>query len=307
MEEPMLTGIKKNKDLNQNRIARLYMQELSRIPLLTPEEEKDLAARSLAGDMRARERLVESNLRFVVKVAKTYRGQGLPFLDLINEGNLGLIKAADRFDPARKVKFISYAVWWIRQYIRSALCSFSHPLRLPPKMSSGIYRTRIISAQKVAELDRQPTLEELASETGISEKQLMSMLQAGGTSVSLNQFSGAEGEALVAVISHGKNARSTINEEVYSRFLSEDVKQALGALSKQEQEILRLRFGIERNESLTLQQIGSIIGLSRERIRQIQERAIEKLRSMKMTRTLASYHRDAGIGSNEPVLHSNVS
>lgn len=293
MEELMSMRIRRNKDLYHDRIARLYMQELSRIPLLTVEEEKALAIRSKAGDIPAREKLVESNLRFVVKVAKRYRGQGLPFLDLINEGNLGLIKAADRFDPARKVKFISYAVWWIRQYIRSALCSFSHPLRLPPKMSSGIYRTRIISAQKVAELDRQPTLEELSAETGISEKHLMSMLQAGGAAVSIDRFLGAEGEAFVTGIPRG-GVHGFVDDRVYSQCLSEEVKHAMGALSKQEQEVLRLRFGFDRDEALTLQQIGSIIGLSRERIRQIQEKAIQKLRAMGETRTLAAYHRHAG-------------
>lgn len=173
---------------NQSRQAlRMYLKEISKIPLLLPEEEKDLGRRIQEGDDEALERLVESNLRFVVKVAKRYRRFGVSFLDLINEGNLGLIEAAKRFDPNRNVKFISYAVWWIRQSILAVLSNLGRPLRLPIKINAALYKVGISMANRQNELNHKPSLEEIADDVGITRDELVSILKVGGEGISLSQ------------------------------------------------------------------------------------------------------------------------
>ena len=165
----------------------LYLKEICHIALLTPEEERELGYRIQAGDEVAVRKLVECNLRFVVKIAKKYRRLGISFLDLISEGNLGLMEAAKRFNPDKNVKFISYAIWWIRQSILAALSNLGHPLRLPSKVNNTLYRVGVTTAKKVSELQRKPTFKEVADDVGISQSELYYILQVGGEAISLSQ------------------------------------------------------------------------------------------------------------------------
>jgi RNA polymerase primary sigma factor len=186
-----------NKQKQSNREMRLYLKEIARIPLLSPEEEKELGRRVQKGDKAALQKLIESNLRFVIKIAKKYRGHGISFLDLINEGNLGLIEAAKRFDPTRNVKFTSYAVWWIRQSILHAISSLGHPLKLPAKVSNTLYRVGKTIAKSSHLLNRRPTLTEIANDVGISEKELNAALELAGDATSLNQPLDKQGELVL--------------------------------------------------------------------------------------------------------------
>ncbi|MCI0414652.1 RNA polymerase sigma factor RpoD/SigA [bacterium] len=270
-----------------SREMRLYLKEISKIPLLTAEEEKELGARVRKGDTAALQKLVESNLRFVIKISKKYRGFGLSFLDLINEGNLGLIEAARRFDPERNVRFTSYAVWWIRQAILHALTSMGHPLRLPAKISNTMFRMGKTITKKTAELNRRPTMEEIAADMGMDEKELSSMIEVAGGATSLNQPLDEQGELVLEdVLMDGS---VSVEEELESQFLSKHVAEAMERLDENERKILTLRFGLEDGVSRTLKEIGDSMGLSRERIRQIEAKALNKIRNSRRARTLASY------------------
>ncbi len=265
---------------------RLYLKEISSIPLLTVQEERELGRRIQKGDREALQKLVESNLRFVIKISKKYRGYKLSFLDLINEGNLGLIEAAKRFDPSRNVRFTSYAVWWIRQSILHAITNLGHPMRLPAKISNTLYRVGNTIAKKTNELRRKPTLHEIAEEVGITIEELASMLELAGDATSLNQPIHEEGELVLGdLLASGP----TLEEGVTLQFLKEHVSEALDRLDPNERMVLRLRFGLDQGVSQTLKEIGDQMHLSRERIRQIEARALEKLRQNRRSETLASY------------------
>jgi len=269
-----------------SREMRLYLREISSIPLLTIQEEKDLGLRIQKGDREALQKLVESNLRFVIKISKKYRGYKLSFLDLINEGNLGLIEAAKRFDPSRNVRFTSYAVWWIRQAILHAITNLGHPMRLPAKISNTLYRVGNTIARKTIELRRKPTLHEIAEEVGIKIEELASMLELAGDATSLNHPIHEEGELVLGdLLASGP----TLEEGVTLQFLKEHVSEALDHLDPNERMVLRLRFGLDQGVSQTLKEIGDQMHLSRERIRQIEARALEKLRQSRKSKTLASY------------------
>lgn len=267
---------------------RLYLKEISKIPLLTVEEEKELGRRAQQGDLESIKKLVESNLRFVIKIAKKYRGYGLSFADLINEGNLGLMEAARRFDPTRNVRFTSYAVWWIRQAILHALSDLGHALRLPAKVSNTLYRVGAIMRKKTNELRRKPTLQEIADEAGVSEAELTSIMELSGDATSLNQPLDQEGEIVLEDMIE-QNALPTVEEEIISRFRKEHLDEALGLLDPTEQSVLRLRFGLDDGQNRTLKEIGDQMGLSRERIRQIEAKALHKLRHSRKNASLSSY------------------
>jgi RNA polymerase primary sigma factor len=272
----------------ENRLKhalRLYLKEISCIPLLLPEEEKELGARIQAGDQAALQKLVESNLRFVVKIAKKYRRFGVSFLDLINEGNLGLIEAAKRFDPSKNVKFISYAIWWIRQSILAALSNLGHPLRLPLKINNTLYKVGITSAKQVNELNRKPTLQEIANDVGITQSELISVLEVGGEAISLSQPVTQQREQVLEDLLTQKCIPS-VEQELIQRSVKRYLNEALQDLGRNEQQVLRLRFGLDDDTPHTLKEIGDRIGLSRERVRQIQVKALEKLRHNKKTLSL---------------------
>lgn len=273
---------------------RAYLRAIARTPRLTPEEEQALAHRiqqSRGRDDDALRRLVEGNLRFAVHYAKRYRDFGVPFLDLIHEGNLGLIEAAKRFDPGRNVKFITYAVWWVRQSILHALSSQSRVFSLPQKVSGAALKFRRDVAALAETLDRAPSMEEIGARLGLSPAEIESLTGLGATDVSLSDLVAGEG-------TDGVHVEDTIQqvavppaeEEVIRRHLAEQLTSALSELDEKEREIVRLRFGLTREgEPRTLQEIGDRLQLSRERIRQIESRAKAKLRHSKRAVGLRSY------------------
>lgn len=284
-----------SKDNQMRHALRLYLKEISIIPLLTAPEEKELGARIQAGDQAALQKLVESNLRFVVKIAKKYRRFGVSFLDLINEGNLGLIEAAKRFDPSKNVKFISYAIWWIRQSILAALSNLGHPLRLPLKINNTLYKVGITTAKQVNELNRRPTLQEIANDVGITQSELISVLEVGGEAISLNQPVAQKREQVLEDILH-QTCIPSVEAALIQRSVRKYLREALSELGKNEQQVLRLRFGLDDDIPRTLKQIGDRIGLSRERVRQIQVKALEKLRHNEKTISLLNVFSTGAAG-----------
>ena len=284
----MLVTKSSNKQKDSNREMRLYLKEISKIPLLSAEEEKEIGRLVQKGDKAALQKLVESNLRFVIKIAKKYRGHGISFLDLINEGNLGLIEAAKRFDPGRNVKFTSYAVWWIRQSILHAISSLGHPLKLPAKVSNTLYRVGKTIAKSSHLLNRKPTLKEIAEDVGITEKELNAALKLSGDATSLNQPLDQQGELVMEDLLEDVNSQ-TVEETTVAKFLQEHLNEALNELDKNEEKVLRMRFGLDNEAPRTLKQIGDKMNLSRERIRQIEAKALGKLRSNRRSSSLQSY------------------
>ncbi len=265
-----------------------YIREIAKFKPLPPEEEKVLGRRIQQGDQEALKRLVESNLRFVVSYAKRYRGLGLSFLDLIHEGSLGLMEAAKRFDPERNVKFISYAVWWVRQAILHALSEHTRVFRLPPKLSGQVAKVENAREKLAAELERAPTTEELAKKTELSEEQVESLLLASGDDVSLSAGVGEEGSLELGDTLEQDSIPSVELEMIKSSF-EEQIQAMVGELEEKEREVIRMRFGLDGEEPRTLQQIGEALGLSRERIRQIESKAKEKLRRSREVQGLRGY------------------
>jgi RNA polymerase primary sigma factor len=276
------------RDKSLNRAMRLYLKEISKIPLLTAEEEKALGYRTQAGDKEALQKMIESNLRFVIKIAKKYRKSGLPFLDLINEGNIGLIEAARRFDPDRKVRFTSYAVWWIRQAILHYLSQASQVYRLSPKTANILYRIATTLNKRRSEMSENPSREVLAREVGVSLKELNASLEATAGTLSLDHPIDENGDLTLgdALEQHAIPSAETSSASI---FLKEQIESSLGKLSSMEAKVLRLRFGLDDDNPLTLKQIGDRMSLSRERIRQIEAQALNKLRKSSSVSSLASY------------------
>ncbi len=261
----------------QQRMLDQYLQEIGQIPLLKPEEEVELARRIKQGDPTALHKLVRANLRFVVSVAKKYQGQGLTLADLINEGNYGLIKAAQRFDETRGFKFISYAVWWIRQAILQALAEQSRVVRLPLNRIGTISKIRKMSAKLQQDLERPPNIDELAAELDISPDKVREALQHTGRHLSMDApFNDEDDNSLLDVLPD--EADIPPDEYLLDESLKIDIERALSTLHPREAEITRLYFGIGREHPLTLEEIGQRFNLTRERVRQIKEKALRKLR-----------------------------
>jgi RNA polymerase primary sigma factor len=270
-----------------------YLRAIAKLPRLTVEEERELGRRVKEhNDSDALRRLVEGNLRFVVSYAKRYRGIGVPFLDLIHEGNLGLIEAAKRFDPDRNVKFITYAVWWIRQAITHALSLQSRAFSLPQKLSGAAARMGREVAELTEQLDRTPTSQEIAVGMDLSESEVEALLRIGSSDVSLSDRMGAgrsdhDGPELAELI---ESSEPPVDDELVRRSLVQRVRAALDELEVKEREVVALRFGLDRDgEMRTLQEVGETLDLSRERIRQIESRAKDKLRRSKRAGELRSY------------------
>lgn len=261
----------------QQRMLDQYLQEIGQIPLLKPEEEVDLARRIKQGDQEALHKLTRANLRFVVSVAKKYQGQGLSLADLINEGNYGLIKAAQRFDETRGFKFISYAVWWIRQAILQALAEQSRVVRLPLNRIGTISKIRKTSARLAQNHDRSPNIEELAKELDIDVEKVREAMQHTGRHLSMDApFNEDDDNSLLDVLPDEEDISP--DETLLDESLKIDIERALSLLHPREAEITRLYFGIGREHPLTLEEIGQRFGLTRERVRQIKEKALRKLR-----------------------------
>ncbi len=262
----------------QQRMLDQYLQEIGEIPLLEPEDEVTLARQIKDGDQEALHKLTSANLRFVVSVAKKYQGQGLTLSDLINEGNYGLIKAAQRFDETRGFKFISYAVWWIRQAILQALAEQSRVVRLPLNRIGTISKIRKTSAKLSQQHDRKPNIEELADELDIDVKKVREAMKHTGRHLSMDApFTDDDENSLLDVLA--SDLDESPDDTLIGESLKIDIEYALSHLHDREAEITRLYFGIGREHPLTLEEIGQRFGLTRERVRQIKEKALRKLKA----------------------------
>ena len=264
-----------------------YLQEIGKIHVLSPEEEADLAKKIRSGDRAAREKLVLSNLRFVVSVAKQYQNHGLTLGDLINEGNVGLIKAAECFDETKGFKFISYAVWWIRQSILQALAEQSRIVRLPLNQVGSLNKISKAFSKFEQENERRPSPEELADELEIPVDKISDTLKVSGRHISVDApFVEGEDNSLLDVLVNDDSPmadRSLVNES-----LAREIDRALSTLTDREKEIIQMFFGIGQQE-MTLEEIGDKFGLTRERVRQIKEKAIRRLRQSNRSKLLKSY------------------
>lgn len=265
-----------------------YLQDISKVELLTPEQEIELAIRIKKGDQQAMEILTKANLRFVVSVAKQYQNQGLSLGDLINEGNVGLIKAAKRFDETRGFKFISYAVWWIRQSILQALAEQSRIVRLPLNRIGALNRIGKAYSNLKQEFEREPSPEEIATELEMDIGEISDTMKLSGKHISMDApFASDEDNSLLDVLENVQQPAP--DNQLINESLKVEIRNALAALPEREAEVLRLYFGIDVDYAMTLEEIGEKFNLTRERVRQIKEKAIRKLRHTSKSKNLKSY------------------
>ena len=265
-----------------------YLSDIGKISLLAGEEEAVLARRIREGDKEALEKLTKSNLRFVVSVAKQYQNQGLSLSDLINEGNVGLMKAAKRFDETKGFKFISYAVWWIRQSILQAIVEYSRIVRLPLNKVGSYNKINEANLSFIQEFEREPSVEELAELLDLSPKEVQTMLKGNGRHQSFDApLKGEEGEATLLDMMVSDEGRP--DKDLMNLSLKEEVNQGLAILTPRENEVLSAYYGLNGHSSLTLEEIGDLYNLTRERVRQIKERAIRRLRKSYNKNQLRSY------------------
>ncbi len=256
---------------------RLYMREIGQVPLLTLKEETALAKRIQRGDAAAREHMIKANLRLVVKIARDYENYGLPLLDLISEGNIGLMKAVERFDPTKGAKLSTYASWWIKQAIKRALADQGKTIRLPVHVVDKLFHIRKVEAQLVEMLGREPTDSEIAEETGLKPERVREYRKASVAPSSLDAQLGEDGTNRLADIVPDANASAPFQQAVEESD-NEIMREVLRTLSPREQTILQLRFGLNGANEKTLEEVGQQFGVTRERIRQIQDEALKKLR-----------------------------
>lgn len=267
-----------------------YLNDIGKISMLTPEEEADLARRIKEGDQKALNRLTQANLRFVVSVAKQYQNQGLSLSDLINEGNVGLMKAAKRFDETKGFKFISYAVWWIRQSILQAIVEYSRIVRLPLNKVGSYNKVNEAFLSFVQEFEREPSVEELAEILDMTPKEVANMMKGNGRHLSMDApLSGEDGDSTMLDVFTAGEEELAPDTTLMEQSLKEEVQQGLSILSPREVEVLSSYYGLNGYKSLTLEEIGDLYGLTRERVRQIKERAIRRLRKSYNRNQLRSY------------------
>jgi RNA polymerase primary sigma factor len=265
-----------------------YLRDISIYPLIDRDEEVRLAQRIRDGDAEALDKLVRSNLRFVVSVAKKYQNQGVALADLINEGNLGLIRAAHKFDETKGIKFISYAVWWIRQAILQALAEQSRIVRVPLNRAGTLHRIGKRANALLQELGREPTHEEIAEEMDLTEEEVARTISISQNHLSLDApLTPGEDNKLLDYLPDIVNPQP--DELAYEKALTESIEEALSSLKEREAKILRLYFGLDGEEPMTLEQIGALLGITRERVRQIKEKALSRLRHVSRARSLESF------------------
>jgi RNA polymerase primary sigma factor len=265
-----------------------YLQEIGKVDLLTPDEEVELAKRIREGDQMALEKLTKANLRFVVSVAKQYQNQGLSLGDLINEGNLGLIKAAQRFDETRGFKFISYAVWWIRQSILQALAEQSRIVRLPLNRVGSLNKISKTFSELEQKYEREPSPDELAEVLDVSTSEVVDTMKISGRHVSMDApFVQGEENSLLDVLEN--DGEETPDSGLMNDSLRKEVQRALSTLTQREADVITLYFGLNGEHSMTLEEIGEKFNLTRERVRQIKEKAIRRLRHTSRSKALKPY------------------
>ncbi len=275
-------------NIRANQSLERYLQEIGEVALLTPDEEIKLAKRIRKGDQIALEKLTKANLRFVVSVAKQYQNQGLSLGDLINEGNLGLIKAAKRFDETRGYKFISYAVWWIRQSILQALAEQSRVVRLPLNRVGALNKIGKTFSTLEQEYEREPTAMEIAEALDISAYEVTDTLRMSGRHLSIDApFAQGEDNRLLDIVHN--DTQPPPDSSLMKESLRQDIERSLSSLTPREAEVIRLYFGLDREHPLTLEEIGELFKLTRERVRQIKEKALRRLRHASRSNSLRSY------------------
>ena len=268
--------------------VRMYLKEIGKVPLLSAEEEIELAKRMADGDEEAKKRLAEANLRLVVSIAKRYVGRGMLFLDLIQEGNLGLIKAVEKFDYQKGFKFSTYATWWIRQAITRAIADQARTIRIPVHMVETINKLIRVSRQLLQELGREPSPEEIAAEMDIPVERVREILKISQEPVSLETPIGEEEDSHLGDFIQDENVPVPADAAAFT-LLKEQLDEVLGTLTEREQKVLRLRFGLDDSRARTLEEVGKEFNVTRERIRQIEAKALRKLRHPSRSRKLKDY------------------
>ena len=271
-----------------NDPVRMYLKEIGRVPLLTAEEEVELAKRIEQGDEEAKRRLAEANLRLVVSIAKRYVGRGMLFLDLIQEGNMGLIKAVEKFDYRKGYKFSTYATWWIRQAITRAIADQARTIRIPVHMVETINKLIRVSRQLLQELGREPTPEEIAKEMNLSPEKVREIMKIAQEPVSLETPIGEEDDSHLGDFIPDDDIQAPADAAAYE-LLKEQLKEVLDTLSDREENVLRLRFGLDDGRTRTLEEVGKVFGVTRERIRQIEAKALRKLRHPSRSKRLKDF------------------
>ena len=271
--------------------VRLYLREIGKIPLLSSEEEMDLARRIVEGDKKAKDKMAEANMRLVVSIAKRYSGRGLDFLDLLQEGNTGLLRAVEKFDPDKGFKFSTYATWWIRQAITRAIADQARTIRIPVHMVETINKLLRTQRRMTQELNREPTIEELSKELDMEPEKIEYVIKIKQDISSLDAGVGRDGEDDDSVLQDFIVDEDTVSPEdsASNQLLKEQVQEILSSLSDREQKIVRMRFGLDNGKNHTLEEVGQEFAVTRERIRQIEAKALAKLRKHKDAKKLYEY------------------
>lgn len=304
IDEPVIDDLVDEEELGEEELnnnqyfddisddsVRLYLREIGKIPLLTSEEELALAQKVVAGDKKAKDKMAEANMRLVVSIAKRYSGRGLDFLDLIQEGNTGLLRAVEKFDPDKGFKFSTYATWWIRQAITRAIADQARTIRIPVHMVETINKLLRTQRRMTQELNREPTIEELAKELEMEPEKVEYVIKIKQDITSLDAGVGRDGEDEDSVLADFIEDEDTITpeESATNQLLKEQVQSVLSTLSDREQKIIKMRFGLENGKSHTLEEVGQEFAVTRERIRQIEAKALAKLRKHKDAKKLHEY------------------
>lgn len=288
-EEPLVDPVELAAEFNLDDPVRMYLKEIGQIPLLTVEEEQELAKRVVEGDMSAKNQLTEANLRLVVSIAKKYSGRGLHILDLIQEGNTGLIRAVDKFDYTKGNKFSTYATWWIRQAITRAIADQARTIRVPVHMVEVINKATRCNRKLVQELGREPTLEEIADELNLPIEKIIEANRTAADTLSLDTPVGDEEDTTIGSFVEDDNTPGPA-DATSNALLAEALSEILNTLTEREADVLRLRFGMYDGKTHTLEEVGQIFGVTRERIRQIENKAIRKLRHPSRAKKIRDFY-----------------
>ena len=288
-EEELVDPLELAAEYNLDDLVRMYLKEIGQVKLLTAEEEIELAKRVSEGDKKAKDRLTEANLRLVVSIAKKYSGRGLHILDLIQEGNTGLIRAVDKFDYTKGNKFSTYATWWIRQAITRAIADQARTIRVPVHMVEVINKATRCNRKLVQELGREPTLEEIAAELNLPIEKIIEANRTAADTLSLDMPVGDEEDTTIGSFVEDDNTPGPV-DATSNAMLSEALTEILGTLTEREADVLRMRFGMYDGRTHTLEEVGQIFGVTRERIRQIENKAIRKLRHPSRAKKIKDFY-----------------